>query len=89
MRGSLTKTHTRKPLKQMPATDAIFDQGHHANQASDQDQKSWRLSLERQAKGTIGHRSRGGKDRTKAPRKADDHDPEIKAIGVPCGLLDV
>jgi len=89
MRGSLTKTHTRKPLKNMPATDAIFDQGHHANQASDQDQKSWRLSLERQAKGTIGHRSRGGKDRTKEATKADDHDTQIKAIVVHFGILDV
>ena len=89
MRVSLKKTQKIKPLKKIPETDAIFDHVHHANQASDQDQKSWRLSLERQAKGTIGHRSCGGKDRTKAPRKADDHDPEIKAIGVPCGLLDV
>ncbi len=89
MRVSLTKTQKRKPLKNMPDTDAIFDQVHHANQASDQDQKSLRLSLESQAKVKIGHRSRGGKDRTKEPRKADDHDTEIKAVVVPCGLLDV
>lgn len=37
----------------------------------------------------IGHRARGGKDRTRAPKKADDHDPHIQAIMVPFGILDV
>ena len=62
---------------------------HHANQASDQNQKSLRLSIDSKAKVKIGNLSRGGKDRTKEPRKADDHDTEIKAVGVPCGILDV
>jgi Rhodopirellula transposase DDE domain len=89
MRVSLKKTQKRKPLKKIPATDAIFDHVHHANQASDQDQKSLRLSMDSKAKVNIGHLSRGGKDRTKEPRQADDHDTEIKAIVVPFGMLDV
>ncbi|HSX81540.1 MAG TPA: transposase [Candidatus Saccharimonadia bacterium] len=89
MRVSLKKTQKIKPLKKIPDTDAIFDHVHHANQASDQDQKSLRLSIDSKAKVKIGNLSRGGKDRTKEPRKADDHDTEIKAIVVPFGILDV
>jgi hypothetical protein len=37
----------------------------------------------------IGDLSRGGKDRTQDPRKADDHDTNIHAIVVPFGILDV
>ena len=73
----------------MPATDAIFAHVHHANQASDQDPKSLRLSLDSQAKVNIGHLSRGGKDRTKEPSNAEDHETEITAMVVPCGMLDV
>jgi len=62
---------------------------HHANQAADQDQKSLRLSIDSKAKVKIGNLSRGGKDRTKESRKADDHDTEIKAVVVPFGILDV
>ena len=89
MRVSLKKTQKIKPLKKIPETDAIFDHVHHANQASDQDPKSLRLSIDSKAKVKIGNLSRGGKDRTKEPRKADDHDTEIKAIVVPFGILDV
>jgi hypothetical protein len=89
MRVSLKKTQKRKPRKKMPETHALFDYVHHANQAADQNQKSLRLSIDSKAKVTIGHRSRGGKDRTKEPRKADDHDTEIKAVVVPFGMLDV
>ena len=89
MRVSLKKTQKIKPLKKMPETDAIFDHVHHANQAADQDQKSLRLSMDNKAKVNIGNLSRGGKDRTKEPRKADDPDTEIKAIVVPFGILDV
>jgi len=48
-----------------------------------------RLSIDSKAKGKIGNLSRGGKDRTKEARKADDHDTEIKAVIVPFGILDV
>src|SRR5712691_8966849 len=45
--------------------------------------------MDSKAKVKIGNLSRGGKDRTKEPRKADDHDTEIKAVVVPFGILDV
>jgi hypothetical protein len=89
MRLSFKKTHKTKPVKKIPETHAIFAHVHDANQASDQDPKSLRLSIESTAKVKIGHLARGGKDRTKEARKADDHDTEIKAILVPFGMLDV
>ena len=76
-------------MKKIPETNAIFEHVHDANQAADQDPKSLRLSIESKAKVKMGNLSRGGKDRTKEPRKADDHDTEIQAIVVPFGILDV
>src|SRR2546430_17052049 len=81
MRVSLKKTQKIKPLKKIPETDAIFDHVHHANQASDQDQKSLRLSIDSKAKVKIGNLSRGGEDRTKEIRKRGEHDTEIKRGG--------
>lgn len=89
MRLSFKKTQKTKPVKKLPETEAIFEHVHDANQASDRDPKSLRLSIDSKAKVKIGNLSRGGKDRTKEARKADDHDTEIKAILVPCGILDV
>lgn len=85
----LKKTQKTKPLKKIKETDAIFDHVHEANQASDQDPTSLRLSIDCKAKVKIGNLSRGGKDRTKEARKADDHDTEVKATLVPFGILDV
>ncbi len=76
-------------MKKIPETDAIFAHVHDTNRASDQNPKSLRLSIDSKAKVKIGNLSRGGKDRTKEARKADDHDTEIKAIVVPFGILDV
>jgi len=85
----LKKTLKTKPIKKIKETDAIFEHVHEANQASDQDPKSLRLSIDCKAKVKIGNLSRGGKDRTKAGRKADDHDTEVEATLVPFGILDV
>jgi hypothetical protein len=85
----LKKTQKTKPVKKIKETDAIFEHVHEANQASDQDPKSLRLSIDCKAKVKIGNLSRGGKDRTKESRKADDHDTEVAAVLVPFGILDV
>lgn len=85
----LKKTLKMKPIKKIKETDAIFEHVYEANQASDQDPNSLRLSIDCKAKVKIGNLSRGGKDRSKDARKADDHDTEVKAILVPFGVLDV
>lgn len=85
----LKKTLKTKPIKKIKETDAIFTHVDEANRASDQDPTSLRISMDCKAKVKIGNLSRGGKDRTKAARKADDHDTEIIATLVPFGILDV
>jgi Rhodopirellula transposase DDE domain len=85
----LKKTQKTKPIKKIPETDAIFAHVHQANKDADQHAKSLRISIDSKAKVKIGHLSRGGKDRTKAPRKAEDHDTDIHATLVPFGILDV
>ncbi len=85
----LKKTQKTKPLKKIKETDAIFEHIHEANQSSDQDPKSLRLSIDSKAKVKIGNLSRGGKDRTKESRKADDHDTKVEAVLAPFGILDV
>ncbi len=62
---------------------------HQANHTSDQQQHSLRIAIDSKAKGKIGNRARGGKERTRAPKKADDHDTHLQAIMVPFGRLDV
>ena len=85
----LRKTQKTKPIKKIPETDAIFAHVHQANQTSDQRQNSLRISIDSKAKVKIGNRARGGKDRTREPKKADDHDTHIQAMLVPFGILDV
>lgn len=85
----LRKTQKIKPIKKIPETDAIFEHVHQANHTSDQQQNSLRISIDSKAKVKVGNLSRGGKDRTRAPKKADDHDTHIQAIMVPFGILDV
>ena len=85
----LKKTLKTRPIKKIKETNAIFTHVDEANRASDQDSTSLRLSIDCKAKVKIGNLSRGGKDRTKASRKADDHDTEIIATLVPFGILDV
>ena len=85
----LKKTLKTRPIKKMKETNAIFTHVDEANRASDQDSTSLRLSIDCKAKVKIGNLSRGGKDRTKESRKADDHDTEIIVTLVPFGILDV
>ena len=85
----LRKTLKVKPLKKLPQTDAIFENVHQCNVASDEDPQSLRISVDTKAKVKIGELSRGGKDRTQEPKKAHDHDTRIEASVVPVGILDV
>ena len=86
---SLKKTQKVKPLKKIPETDLIFANLAQANQASDQEPKSLRISLDAKAKVKIGNLSRGGKARTIEPLQADDHDTEWSVVLVPNRILDV
>lgn len=86
---SLKKTQKIKPLKKIPETEAIFANVAQANQASDNQTKSLRISLDSKAKVKIGNLSREGKARYLEPLKADDHDSEWTAVLVPLGILDV
>jgi Rhodopirellula transposase DDE domain len=74
-------------LKKIPQTDAIFENVFRENQASDENPKSLRLSIDTKAKVKIGNLSRGGKARRKVPLAADDHDTQWKAVLVPFGIL--
>jgi hypothetical protein len=57
------------------------------NQASDDNPKSLRLSIDTKAKVKIGNLSRGGKARTLEAKEAADHDTEWQTILVPFGIL--
>jgi len=61
----------------------VFEQ----NQASADNPRSLRISIDSKAKVKIGNLSRGGKARTLDPKKADDHDTEWSAVLVPFGIL--
>ena len=57
------------------------------NQASADNPRSLRISIDSKAKVKIGNLSRGGKARTLEPQKADDHDTEWSSVLVPFGIL--
>jgi hypothetical protein len=57
------------------------------NQASDDNPRSLRLSIDTKARVKIGNLSRGGKARTLEAKQADDHDTEWQAVLVPFGIL--
>ena len=86
---SKRKTQKAKPLKKIPETDAIFDNVHKVNQMADENPNSLRISIDCKAKVKMGNLSRGGSARTKRPKKADDHDTEIKATLGPNGIREM
>jgi hypothetical protein len=57
------------------------------NQASEDNPRSLRTSIDSKAKVKIGNLSRGGKARTLEPKKADDHDTDWSSVLVPFGIL--
>ncbi len=74
-------------MKKIPETDAIFENVFQENQASDDNPRSLRVSIDSKAKVKIGNLSRGGKARTLEPKVANDHDTEWQAILVPFSIL--
>lgn len=59
------------------------------NQASDENPKSLRISIDSKAKVKIGNLSRGGKARTLQPKQANDHDMNWREVLVPFGILNL
>jgi Rhodopirellula transposase DDE domain len=57
------------------------------NQASADNPRSLRISIDSKAKVKIGNLSRGGKARTLEPQVADDHDTDWSSVLVPFGIL--
>jgi hypothetical protein len=74
-------------LKKIAQTDAIFENVFRENQASDDNPKSLRLSIDTKARVKIGNLSRDGKARSLEAKVADDHDTEWQAVLVPFGIL--
>lgn len=78
-----------KPLKKVRETDAIFENVHRENEASDARSDSLRISIDTKAKLDMGEFSRGGEARGTKPVKALDHDMQPKEKLVPFGILEV
>ncbi len=81
----LRKVRKCRPQKRIPETDAIFEEVHGINQASDQDEKVLRISLDTKATVKIGPFSRGGYSRQ--GEKACDHDFQPETTLTPFGIL--
>jgi len=85
----LRRVQKAKPVKRVRATEAIFDNVHRENQASDAREDSLRISMDTKAKLNVGAFSRGGKSRGSEAIQAWDHDMRPKEKLVPCGILEV
>jgi len=86
---NLKRVLKAKPAKKIKEVDAIFDNVRKANEHSDANPKSVRISIDAKAKLNIGYFSRGGKSRDKEAKKAEDHDMNPTARLVPYGILNV
>lgn len=67
----------------------IFENVFEQNQASDDNPRSLRISIDSKAKVKIGNLSRQGKDRTLEAKEAADHDTAWSAVLVPFGILNL
>src|SRR2546426_2067539 len=85
----LRRVQKAKPLNRVRATEAIFDNVHRENQASDAREDSLRISMDTKAKLNVGEFSRGGKTRGSKATQAWDHDMRPKEKLVPFGILEV
>lgn len=74
----LRRVQKARPVKRIRETDAIFDNVHSENQASDEREDSLRISIDSKAKLDVGDFSRGGKSRGKEATQAWDHDMRAK-----------
>lgn len=74
----LRRVQKARPVKRIRETDAIFDNVHSENQASDEREDSLRISIDSKAKLDVGEFSRGGKSRGREATQAWDHDMRAK-----------
>jgi hypothetical protein len=86
---NLKRVLKAKPAKKIKEVDKIFENVWKANEESDKNPKSIRISIDAKAKLNIGSFSRGGKSRDKEAKKAEDHDLNPDAKLVPYGILNV
>src|SRR5712691_496186 len=85
----LRRVQKAKPVKRVRETEAIFDNVHWENHASDAREDSLRISMDTKAKLNVGAFSRGGESRGSEAIQAWDHDMRPKQKLVPCGILEV
>ena len=74
----LRRVQKAKPVKRVGPTNAIFENVHRANQASDEREDSLRISIDTKAKVDLGDFSRDGQIRGQQAPKAWDHDMQAK-----------
>ena len=74
----LCRVQKAKPVKRVRQTNAIFENVHRANQASDERKDSLRISIDTKAKVDLGDFSRDGQVRGLQAPKAWDHDMQAK-----------
>lgn len=86
---NLKRVLKAKPVKKIKEVDEIFKNVWEANDESDNNPKSVRISIDAKAKLSIGNFSRGGKSRDYEAKKAEDHDMNPDAKLVPYGILNV
>src|SRR3989442_13961124 len=85
----LRRVQKAKPVKRVRETEAIFDNVHWENHASDAREDSLRISIDTKAKLNVGAFSRGGTSRGGEATEAWDHDMRPKEKLVPFGILEV
>lgn len=85
----LRRVQKAKPIKKIAETDAIFENVDETNEHSDQRADALRISIDTKAQVKIGELSRGGKSRGQQATQAQDHDTEVQATLIPCGILEV
>jgi hypothetical protein len=78
-----------KPKKKIKETDAIFENVHQINAASDAREDSLRVSIDTKAILKLGELSRRGKARGQEAVKAQDKDMDVKEKLVPFGILEI
>ncbi|MCP4487587.1 MAG: hypothetical protein GY820_09775 [Gammaproteobacteria bacterium] len=86
---NLKRVLKTKPVKKIPEVDEIFENVWVANEESDNNPESLRISVDAKAKVKIGKFSRNGSSRDKEAKEAEDHDMNPDAKLVPYGILNV
>jgi hypothetical protein len=74
-----------KPIKNIPETEAIFEQVTQINTEADRDPNTLRISIDAKAAVKVGEFDRGGKSRI--PTIALDHDFATESTVIPYGIF--